>query len=146
VSRKWGILGGKIATYSEDQSMLNHYNGAVTFILQMSVIARDGDITSWISGRSARATFECSEIKTRRFEWFLSSDNSKATLIEVFDDSEGALTRFQNLMSGPIAAEWIERFEIESLTVLGDASDSLREAIASMEPDIRTFAGGFNKA
>jgi hypothetical protein len=49
-------------------------------------------------------------------------------------------------MSGPIAAEWIERFEIESLTVLGDASDSLREAIASMEPDIRTFAGGFNKA
>jgi hypothetical protein len=136
----------KFKTDAEDQSMLNHYNGAITFILQMSVIAQDGDITSWISGRSARTTFEFSEMKTRRFEWFLSPDNSKATLIEMFDDSDGAVTRLQNLLPSPVAAEWMERFEIESLTVLGDVSDSLREAIASMEPDIRTFAGGFNRA
>ena len=125
--------------------MLNHYNGAITFILRMSVIAQDDEITSWITGRSALATFEFAEIKTRRFEWFLSPDKSKATLIEVFDDSDGALTRFQNLMSGPIAAEWMERFKIDSLNVLGDASDSLREAIAAMEPDIQAFAGGFNR-
>lgn len=136
----------KFKTDAEDQSMLNHYNGATTFILQMSVIAQDGDITSWISGRSARTTFEFAEMKTRRFEWFLSPDNSKATLIEMFDDSDGAVTRLQNLLPSPVAAEWMERFEIESLTVLGDVSDSLREAIASMEPDIRTFAGGFNRA
>lgn len=140
------MLGDKIKTYTEGQSMLNHYNGTITFILQMSVIAQDDDIASWISGRSAPATFEFAEIKTRRFEWFLSPDKSKATLIEVFDDSDGALTRFQNLMSGPIAAEWMERFKIDSLTVLGDASDSLREAIAPMEPDVRTFAGGFTRA
>jgi hypothetical protein len=48
-------------------------------------------------------------------------------------------------MSSEIAAEWMERFEIESLTVLGDANDALADALASMRPDIRTYAGGFTR-
>ena len=126
--------------------MLNEYNGAITFLLQMDVLFGADDVASWITDRSARATFEFEEEKTRRFEWFLSADKAKATLIEVFDDSEGALTRLQNLMSSPIAPEWMDRFEIESLTVLGEVSDGLKDALASMAPDVRTFAGGFTRA
>ncbi len=48
-------------------------------------------------------------------------------------------------MSSPIAPEWTDRFEIDSLTVLGDVSDDLQEALASMAPDVRTFAGGFTR-
>ena len=112
----------------------------------MTVIPEAGDVESWIAERSSRVTFEFKEMKTRRFEWFLSTDKSKATLIEVFDDSEGALTRFNNLISSPIAPEWMARFEVESFTVLGDASQELREALVSMEPDFRTFSGGFTRA
>ena len=125
--------------------MLNEYNGAVTFLLQMNVLCGAEEVTSWIKDRSARATYDFEEEKTRRFEWFLSADKAKATLIEVFEDSEGALTRVQNLMASPIAPEWIDRFEIDSLTVLGDVSDDLQEALASMAPDVRTFAGGFTR-
>ena len=125
--------------------MLNEYNGAVTFLLQMNVLPGAEEVTSWIKDRSARATYDFEEEKTRRFEWFLSTDKAKATLIEVFEDSEGALTRVQNLMASPIAPEWIDRFEIDSLTVLGDVSDDLQEALASMAPDVRTFAGGFTR-
>ena len=125
--------------------MLNHYEKTITFILQMNVLAQANDITVWITDRSARVTHEFNEEKTRRFEWSLSSDQSKATLIEVFDDYDGAVTRVQNLMSSEIAAEWMERFEIESLTVLGDANDALAEALAQMGPDIRTYAGGFTR-
>jgi hypothetical protein len=39
----------------------------------------------------------------------------------------------------------MERFEVESFTVLGDASHELREALASMEPDFRAFSGGFTR-
>ena len=126
--------------------MLNQYNGNITFLLQMNVVAGAENISSWIADRSARVTYEFDEEKTRRFEWFLSADKKKATLIEVFDDNEGALTRVQNLMSSAIAPEWMDRFEIESLTVLGEVSDNLQEALASMAPDVRTFAGGFTKA
>jgi hypothetical protein len=126
--------------------MLNQYNGNITFLLQMNVVAGAENISSWIADRSARVTYEFEEEKTRRFEWFLSADKKRATLIEVFDDNEGALTRVQNLMSSAIAPEWMDRFEIESLTVLGEVSDNLQEALASMAPDVRTFAGGFTKA
>ena len=126
--------------------MLNSYDGTITFILQMRVVAHIDHIESWITERSSRVTFEFAEMKTRRFQWFLSPNKSMATLIEVFDDSEGALTRFNNLISSPIAPEWMDRFEVESLTVLGDASNELRDALASLEPDFRAFAGGFTRA
>ena len=125
--------------------MLNIYDGSITFILQMDVVTQTEDIESWITERSSRVTFEFDELKTRRFHWYLSTDRSKATLIEVFDDSEGALSRFHNLMSSPIAPEWMDRFEVESLNVLGDASHELREALAPMAPDFRAFAGGFTR-
>ena len=125
--------------------MLNEYNGAVTFLLQMNVLSGAEGVTSWIKDRSARATYDFEEEKTRRFEWFLSADKAKATLIEVFEDSDGALTRVQKLMVSPIAPEWMDRFEIDSLTVLGEVSDDLQEALASMAPDVRTFAGGFTR-
>ena len=101
----------------------------------MDVLSGADDVEAWITDRSARATFEFEEDKTRRFEWFLSADKAKATLIEVFDDGEGALTRLQNLMSSQIAAEWMDRFEIESLTVLGEVSEDLQDALTSMAPD-----------
>ena len=126
--------------------MLNNDNGTITFILQMTVMPETSDVESWITERSSRVTFEFKEMKTRRFEWFLSTDKSKATLIEVFDDSEGAVSRFNNLISSPIAPEWTDRFEVESFTVLGDASHELREALVSMEPDFRAFSGGFTRA
>ena len=126
--------------------MLNNDDGTITFILQMTVMPETGDVELWITERSSRVTFEFKEMKTRRFEWFLSTDKSKATLIEVFDDSEGALTRFNNLISSSIAPEWMDRFEVESFTVLGDASHELREALGSMEPDFRAFSGGFTRA
>ena len=125
--------------------MLNGYNGAITFLLQMNVLSGAEGVTAWIQDRSVRATYDFEEEKTRRFEWFLSADKAKATLIEVFEDSEGALTRVQNLMASPMAPEWIDRVEIDSLTVLGDVSDDLQEALASMAPDVRTFAGGFTR-
>jgi len=125
--------------------MLNEYNGVITFLLQMNILPGAEDVASWIKDRSARTTYEFEEEKTRRFEWFLSGDKAKATLIEVFEDSEGALARVRNLRSSPISPEWMDRFEIESLTVLGEISDDLQEVLSSMAPDVRTFAGGFTR-
>ena len=37
-----------------------------------------------------------------RFDFFLSKDETKATLIEVFTDSDAAKLRTKNLVAGPI--------------------------------------------
>ncbi len=47
--------------------MLNEYNGAITFLLQMNVLSGAEEVTSWIKDRSARATYDFEEEKTRRF-------------------------------------------------------------------------------
>ena len=112
----------------------------------MNIMSAAEDVQSWIKDRCARATYELGQGKNRYFEWFLSGDKAKTSLIEVFEDSEGALTPVQSLMFGPIAPEWMEKFEIVSLTVLGEVADDLPEALASMGPDVRTFAGGFTRA
>ena len=85
--------------------MLNQYSGVITFLLQMNVLSGADDVASLITDRSARATYEFEQEKTRRFEWFLLDDKAKATLIEAFDDSDGALTRVQNVISSPISPE-----------------------------------------
>ena len=38
--------------------MLNQYNGNITFLLQMNVVAGAENISSWIADRSARVTYE----------------------------------------------------------------------------------------
>ena len=48
-------------------------------------------------------------------------------------------------MASPIAPEWMDRFEIDSLTVLGEVSDDLQEALASMAPDVRTLLAALLK-
>jgi hypothetical protein len=43
--------------------MLNQYNGNITFLLQMNVVAGAEGISSWIADRSARVTYEFDEEK-----------------------------------------------------------------------------------
>ena len=74
----------------------NNSNSLVTFILQMNV---KGDLDeSWIN-RSVDYTYNLNEPKTLRFEWFLSEDKTKATLVEVFGD-KGKHARSAVGMSG----------------------------------------------
>ena len=95
----------------------NNSNSLVTFILQMKV---KGDLDeSWIN-RSVDYTYNLNEPKTLRFKWFLSEDKTKATLVEVFGDSNGAKTRVENLIASPLIAEWLERFEPTNFHVFGN--------------------------
>jgi len=48
--------------------------------------------------RSVKTVFENNEDGTRRFEWFLTEDSTKAVLIEQFNDSAAAKIRVENLL------------------------------------------------
>ena len=43
--------------------MLNEYNGAITFLLQMNILPAAEDVASWIKDRSALTTYEFEEEK-----------------------------------------------------------------------------------
>ena len=64
----------------------------------------------WIKDRSAKYVFELKEEKGISFEWFLSADNTEATIIESYIDSDGAKQRLENHSASPIATEVFRAF------------------------------------
>ena len=83
-------------------------------------------------------------VLTASFEWFLSDDDTEATLIESFEDSDGAKQRAENLFASPIATEWAERFDPTNMIVAGNVKQDLFELLTPMGSKFHRYAGGFN--
>ena len=98
----------------------------------------------WIKDRSAKYVFELKEEKGISFEWFLSDDNTEATLIESYVDSDGAKQRIENHVASPIATEVLEHFDITGFHVFGNAKKDLIEMLSSWGAKFHRYAGGFN--
>jgi len=124
---------------------LKHSSGVVTFILQMDVVADAVEAREWIADRSVKTVFDSDEAGTRRFEWFVTEDSTRATLIEQFDHSDAAKVRVGNLFASPVAAEWQERFTPTAVLVCGQVKRDLIELLEPMNPQYFEFAAGFQR-
>ena len=67
----------------------------------------------WIKERSATYVLNLKEEKTRTFGWFMSHYNTEVTLIESYQDSEGA-KKVENHMASPLAEEFMHKFDLIS--------------------------------
>ena len=124
---------------------LKHDSGLVTFILQMDVAGDKDEARAWVAERSVKTVFENNEDGTRRFEWFLTEDSTKAVLIEHFDDSDAAKIRVENLFASPVSAEWQERFTPTAVLVCGSVKSDLVELLEPMNPQYLGFEAGFQR-
>ena len=68
-----------------------------------------------------------------RFEWYFSSEKNTATLIEIAPNSDAWERLATRVIGSPVNIKFNEFFKIEKLTVLGEASDSLRQKIEPMK-------------
>ena len=98
----------------------------------------------WIKDRSAKYVFELKEEKGLSFEWFLSDDNTEATLIESYVDSDGLKQRIENHAASPIATEVLEHFDITGVHCFGSANKDLIEMLSAWGAKFNRYAGGFN--
>ena len=122
---------------------LKHDSGLVTFILQMDVTGDTDEAREWVAERSVKTVFENNEDGTRRFEWFLTEDSTKAVLIEQFNDSAAAKVRVENLFASPVSAEWQERFTPTAVLVCGSVKSDLVELLEPLNPQYLGFEAGF---
>ena len=98
----------------------------------------------WIKDRSAKYVFDLKEEKGISFEWFLSDDNTEATLIESYVDSDGLKQRIENHAASPIATEVLEHFDITGVHCFGSAKKDLIEMLSAWGAKFNRYAGGFN--
>jgi len=95
-------------------------------------------------------THKCDEPKTMRFEWFLSEDGKEVTMLEMFEDSDGAVTRGKNLCASaqdkelPLLPEWMERFTPLNVTICGGPVQQFtKDFLAPLGATYQDYVGGF---
>ena len=98
----------------------------------------------WIKDRSAKYVFELKEEKGISFEWFLSEDNTEATIIESYIDSDGARQRLENHAASPIANEVLEHFDITGAHCFGTMNKDFIEMFNAWGGKFNRYVGGFN--
>ena len=123
---------------------LNSDTNRVYFYINLRLKSDIDVVEQWIKDRSAKYVFELKEEKGISFEWFLSDDNTEATLIESYIDSDGAKQRIENHAASPIATEVLEHFDITGFHVFGNAKKDLIEMLSAWGAKFNRFSGWFN--
>jgi len=70
---------------------------------------------------------EASEPNTLRYEWFLSSDESKCYVMQIYQDSKAVIDHLENIgdLNGPLH----QVAPLTGLLIFGSPSDELRQTL-----------------
>ena len=88
-------------------SELNIGSEQIITVIQCNV-SNPEEFKKWIRDRASKYVFELKEENTISYEWFLSDNGKKATLVERYTNSDAAVQRFKNHGASPIASEVVE--------------------------------------
>ena len=80
----------------------------------------------------------------KKFEWYVNEETNTATLIEEFDNAESFKEIATKAIGTPVNLKFREITTFENMTILGDVSDEMKENLAAMGPNFRTFKAGLN--
>ena len=117
-------------------------SSVITYIFELGLKGDPETCKNFIA-ESGTHVHGCDEPKTIRFEWYLSEHQTSATLFEMFEHSDGAKLRVENLLAGPLIGPFQELFEIKGFTVLGPVKKDLNEIVTQFGAEIRKYASGF---
>ena len=69
------------------------------------------------------------EPETLIYNWYISEANHKGTLLERYKNNQAAIKHVNNFVSGKYVERLMSICTFESITILGDASDELKETL-----------------
>ena len=86
---------------------------------------------------------KASEPDTTRYQYFMSPDNKKLTLIEVYPNNEAALFHTAAFAVTPFGEEFLASISITSYVIAGNASPELMKSLEALTSDSRPLVQGF---
>jgi quinol monooxygenase YgiN len=86
---------------------------------------------------------KASEPDTTRYQYFMSPDNKKLTLIEVYPNNEAALFHMAAFAVSPFGEEFLASISITSFVIAGNASPELMKSVEPFTSDNRPPVQGF---
>ena len=80
----------------------------------------------------------------KKFEWYVDEESNTATLIEEFDNADSFKEIATKAIGTPVNLKFRELTNFDSMTILGDVSDEMRQNLSAMGPKIKTYKAGLN--
>ena len=122
---------------------LNTSSDRIISIIYCTIKSEPDAFEKWIKDRASKYVYDLKEEKTMSYEWHLSEDRKEASLIEIFEDSDGAVQRLKNHSESPIASEVLEHVNIKSVHCFGNAKKDLIEIFSAWGAKFQTHFCGF---
>ena len=110
---------------------LNIGSEQIITVIQCNVKSDPEEFKKWIKNRASKYVFELKEENTISYEWFLSDNGKKATLVERYTNSDATVQRFKNHGASPIASEVMEFVDFEAVYCFGNPKEDLREMLGA---------------
>jgi len=84
------------------------------------------------------------EPNTYDYNYSISSNNSKITLLEKYKSSEDVILHADNFENGPNFEKFFKMFTVEEFIIAGNSSDKLKDRLSSYDIDYRERIGGWS--
>ena len=122
---------------------MHHKSDSIIFYLDLKVKNNSVNIEEFLDGvvKSVNET----EPGTMLYEYYLSEDKKKVSLIEIYKTDADAVIHMKNFLAAPHSGPFLESFEIESFKVMGNSSNELKEVLNDFTRDHRKLIRGFKR-
>ncbi len=121
---------------------LNQKNDEVTVIIEVSFKENFNEVKKFIREEQCPLFFNLNDDGIIRFEWFVDEDKKGGTLIEVFKNSNVWEELGNKIIGSPVNIRFMELFNVEKLSVLGEINESFKEKIKGLNPVVKSYVGG----
>ena len=122
---------------------MHHKSDSIIFYLDLNIKNNSVNVEEFLDG-VVKSVNE-SEPGTILYEYYLSEDKKKVSLIEIYKTDADALIHMKNFLAAPHSGPFLETFEIESFKVMGNSSYELKEILNDFTGDHRKLIHGFKR-
>ena len=122
---------------------MHHKYDSIIFYLDLNIKNNSVNVEEFLDG-VVKSVNE-SEPGTMLYEYYLSEDKKKVSLIEIYKTDADAVIHMKNFLAAPHSGPFLETFEIESFKVMGNSSNELKEILNDFTRDHRKLIRGFKR-
>ena len=121
---------------------LNQKTDEVTVVIEVSFKENFSEVKKYIRDEQCPLFFNLNDEGILRFEWFVDEDKKSGTLIEVFKNSNIWEELGNKIIGSPVNIRFMELFNVEKLSVLGEINENFKEKIKGLNPIVKSYVGG----
>ena len=121
---------------------LNQKTDEVTVVIEVSFKENFNEVKKYIREEQCPLFFNLNDDGIIRFEWFVDEDKKGGTLIEVFKNSNVWEELGNKIIGSPVNIRFMELFNVEKLSVLGEINEGFKEKISGLNPVVKSYVGG----